>query len=158
VDKVTIPVKQEGECYISLLKEGMEGYTRVRLGDKYMATHRFVYQVLNGEISDDLVVRHLCNNRKCIYPPHLAAGTHADNVQDRVNAERSASGRNNGRAKLTNTKVKQILHKHGKTNAELAEEYGVSRKVIYCIRKGLTWKHIRRPKYSRPCKLIEEES
>jgi hypothetical protein len=28
------------------------------------------------------VVRHRCNNRLCINPEHLIAGTHADNLQD----------------------------------------------------------------------------
>ena len=43
--------------------------------------HRKVFWFVNGYYPD--VVRHTCDNRKCINPDHLIAGTTLDNVQDR---------------------------------------------------------------------------
>lgn len=47
-------------------------------------SHRIAYGITNGAVPKGLVVRHLCGNRVCCNPIHLALGTHADNVRDTV--------------------------------------------------------------------------
>lgn len=37
------------------------------------------------------VVRHSCDNRKCINPEHLIAGTVSDNIQDMIERKRHAN-------------------------------------------------------------------
>lgn len=60
-----------------------QGPRKTRFHGRQGAAYRFVYCVLNQEvIAGDMVVRHRCNNRRCINPAHLMIGTRADNKQD----------------------------------------------------------------------------
>lgn len=44
--------------------------------------HRVSYKLFRGDIPDNLLVRHLCHNKLCIHPNHLAVGTQKDNMED----------------------------------------------------------------------------
>jgi hypothetical protein len=43
--------------------------------------HRIVYESREGPIPDGLVVLHLCGNRLCCNPDHLATGTAQESAQ-----------------------------------------------------------------------------
>lgn len=63
----------------------------------YLA-HRLSFEISNDvRISSDVVICHKCDNPACINPRHLFAGTHATNVEDKVNKGRQAKGTLNGR-------------------------------------------------------------
>lgn len=74
-------------------------------------------------------------------------GTDADNVRDKVSKARQAKGSVNGRSKLTELEVIEIikLHSTGASKTTLASEFGVSTRAIYSIVKGLNWKHLKTP-------------
>jgi hypothetical protein len=56
---------------------------KVRFRGKQLPAYRFVYCVLNEvTASYDDVVRHRCNNRRCINPEHLEIGSRGENLQD----------------------------------------------------------------------------
>jgi len=57
---------------------------------------REAYRIWVGEIPTGLWVLHFCDQPKCINPEHLWLVTYADNVQDRCEKGRSATGTNNG--------------------------------------------------------------
>ena len=87
-----------------------------------------------------MVIRHTCDNRKCINPEHLLLGTHQDNVKDRVKRGRSAKGKKNGRSKLTERQALAVYNNKKNTRTELARKYGVDRQVIRKIQIGETWR------------------
>lgn len=68
-----------------------DGYGIVSVeGEDYFA-HRAVFMLVGGPIDSGLVVRHSCDNPRCINPAHLLLGTQADNVQDSIDRGRHRS-------------------------------------------------------------------
>jgi hypothetical protein len=122
-----------------------QGYGRARKNGKPIRAHVLAYEEAYGIRLPFMIVRHLCNNPSCINPDHLILGTLQDNVADRVRSGNSARGSHNGRAKLTEAQAQEIreILAVGKMNfSQIARKYGVDRRVIYQIRKGLNWKHV----------------
>ena len=58
------------------------GYGRFQVAGRQTGAHRFSYELHNGPIPDGLMVCHRCNNRGCVRPEHLYAGTAKDNWND----------------------------------------------------------------------------
>lgn len=118
------------------------GYPQIKLNGKARRLHRAVYEQEYGVLTEDQVVRHICDNRLCVNPRHLTVGTHADNVADRVARGRCARGIANGRAKLDEASVKYI-RKSSLGSAFLARCYGVDIKTLIAARTGRTWAHVK---------------
>jgi hypothetical protein len=56
---------------------------KVRFMGEQDRAYRFVYCVTAGvALSSREVVRHSCNNRRCVNPDHLVPGDHRDNLDD----------------------------------------------------------------------------
>jgi hypothetical protein len=53
------------------------------------APYRQLYCRLKGDVPEGAVLRHTCDNRRCVNPNHLLLGTIADNNQDRQLQRRS---------------------------------------------------------------------
>lgn len=138
----------EDECWPWVGPVNDRGYGNVRRefqGKRSQFSHRVAYQLANPDVDlTGLVVRHLCHNPNCCNPAHLLHGTHADNVQDRVDADRSAKGEDNGRAKLTEKKIRAIRGMLLKDVQvwEIAEVAGVDPAAIRAIRDGKIWRHV----------------
>ena len=124
------------------------GYGRFSVGRSFIFSHRFCYTVFHGPIAANLVVRHKCDNRRCVNPTHLETGTSQDNVRDRVIRGRSAVGSKNGRAKLTEEQVLEII-RSDESHAALARRYSIDPNVIAKIRRGRIWRHVTGLKPSR---------
>lgn len=59
------------------------GYGKFRWEGKQVLAHRASYERKNGSIPEGKLICHTCDNRKCINPNHLYAGTYGDNARDR---------------------------------------------------------------------------
>ena len=72
-------------------------------------TYRFVYLLCNAiVVDDDVVVRHLCNNRACVRPDHLTIGTQTQNILD--DRQRKYAGQTpQGRGQALNAHVEKHL-------------------------------------------------
>lgn len=81
LEKVLSRCIKEGECFIWTRAFNSDGYPRAGVtGNPNIKLHRFVCAHFH-EI-EGLVVRHTCDNIKCLNPEHLIPGTVADNVKD----------------------------------------------------------------------------
>jgi len=109
--------KQDGECLVWTRCFNTDGYPRAVIdGDNNAKVHRIVYELANGVSAEGLVVRHTCDNPKCINPNHLLLGTFGDNAHDKF-------VRNRQPRKIT----KEIVYA---INAIKASDSGMSQKEI----------------------------
>ena len=94
-----------------------------------------------------LCVLHLCHNPLCVNPEHLYLGSHQDNSNDMVSANRQArlQGQTNGRTKLTAKQVMQIRRLYaagGITQVKLGQKFGVTQEQVSNIIRGKIWSHL----------------
>tara|TARA_B100002049_G_scaffold95865_1_gene70899 strand:- start:514 stop:1146 length:633 start_codon:yes stop_codon:yes gene_type:complete len=117
------------------------GYGYLEVKGKKISMHRYFYEKNVGAIPDKYVIRHTCDNPRCVNPNHLLAGTPADNSRDMVIRNRSAKGENVATAVLTSKDVLAI-RKSNKPNTYWARRLGVCKSTIRYARIGETWKHL----------------
>lgn len=145
-----VKVAGVNECWEWQAKSRTSGYGFFSAGRKRrFLAHRLAWTIANGEIPKGeghhgTVVMHTCDNRLCCNPRHLRLGSQTDNVRDMCDKGRNAAapslGSKHGNAKFTDQDVIDI-RLSGKSDAELAEKYGVtSASVRYARLAG--WRHI----------------
>lgn len=120
------------------------GYGQIRVGKTVETTHRVAWKLSKGEIPSGLFVCHTCDNRPCCNPSHLFLGSPLDNMRDKVDKGRQArlNGETNPASKLTNQEVIEIRNCANGGDKEIAEEYGVSRRLVRLIRQHKIWTHL----------------
>jgi hypothetical protein len=136
----------ENDCWICTShKSGPRKYPHFYRNGKYRDIGRWLYEQHNGLIPKGLVIRHKCDNPKCINPAHLEIGTQHENVKDMVNRGRSSIGIKHGRHKLTDIQVLEILklRASGEKIINLAKKFHVSNGTISLIANKKTWRNIK---------------
>lgn len=98
-----------GPCWQWLGAKFSNGYGAFRFyRDGTGRAHRYAYMLLVGDIPDDLVVDHLCENVACVNPSHFAIVTDVQNVMrgdspHAVNARRKTCTRGHEFDSVTTT-------------------------------------------------------
>jgi hypothetical protein len=129
--KVTID--QINKCWIWTAAKDRDGYGVFSKGK----AHR-VSAFLSGLNITNKLVCHTCDNPSCVNPSHLFVGTQKDNAQDALKKRRHYVGEKNGRSKLTEENVKEILASN-LNGQQLADKFGVTRSTINNVRRGASW-------------------
>lgn len=147
------------------------GFFCPRHGQKVYA-HRYSYELAHGPLTAGMLACHTCDNRRCVRPDHLFAGTQKDNIQDAVRKRRmahgdlhyarrrsllriatdpgaqtpvypQARGDAHGHSKLSATEVLQIRALASTmTQRELSVLFRVSQTAIQAILSRKYWTHI----------------
>lgn len=126
------------------------GYGSYRYRGERGTAHRVVYckehNLLLADITG-LVVRHTCDNARCINPEHLMLGTHQDNMDDRHTRKRTSRGVARPLAKLTAEQVQFIRRHYVRYSKEwgtvaVARMLGVNHRTVQSVTSGVAWTHI----------------
>ena len=129
LDKLLSRTKENNGCLEWTGCFNTDGYPRAGTKDNpNIKVHRLVYSLSTGKDIDGLVVRHTCDNIKCINPDHLISGTNLDNIKDRVDRGRTHNHISDNEL----NKVKYLLLEGFNYN-EIAKALGVHRKRIEYI-------------------------
>jgi hypothetical protein len=117
------------------------GYGRFSFGGRAgrtLTASRVAWEITNGRALGPNEARHTCDNPPCVNPAHLIPGSHAQNMADMAERERSP------RRKLTGSQVADIRRRraNGAPVVALAAEFAVTPSNVSQIVTGRTWKHL----------------
>lgn len=136
-------------CKEHNLKGNARGYGVVTLDGRNHGVHRVAYAVHHNVPVDTLegqVVRHTCDNPRCINPEHLLLGSHQDNMDDMKQRGRSGkiAGSDHVNAVLTDDDVLYIREHYSfrskiYSGRALASKFGVDTSTISRVVNGVTW-------------------
>ena len=145
------------------------GYAVIYTKGEIIYAHRFSYELHFGPIPEGKMICHHCDNRRCVRPEHLYAGSRADNMRDmvqrrragawthpeklvrgdahhsRVRPECMARGDRHGQRlhapKLSKEKAREIREQavQGKKTVDIAAHFGISRSMVTAILRGDRW-------------------
>jgi len=140
-----------GDCWQWIggtMKVGYGSFgTGGRKNRKTNLAHRYSYEQKHGKIPSGLYICHKCDNKKCVNPDHLFAGTQKENMADarRKKLIKDSCGESHYKAKLTNSDILKIREKYKFRKygcKRLGKEFGVSYQNIWEIVNRVAWVHI----------------
>ena len=107
-----------------------DGYPRANInGSSNGKVHREVFFLANGYYPE--VVRHTCDNPRCINPEHLLGGSMTENMKDR-----SDRGRTSGHVSKEEFETMLKMRASGLTYAQIADNLNVkAKRVEYIIQR-----------------------
>ena len=129
-------------CIEHPYKGNAQGYARVRVGGKHCLLHRAVYCAEHGidltAFPPTIVVRHTCDNTRCVNTAHLISGTQADNVRDMVERNRHVSlkGEAHGSAAYSDELINKVrsMYSQGACSMRMvAKSLGLSKSHVHNI-------------------------
>jgi hypothetical protein len=132
-------IQNDNGCIIWQGGCSSNGYGGIKIHGRMEGTHRVVYELCNGDITEGLFVCHTCDNRRCVNPIHLFLGTAKDNKADCVNKLRHAFGERHPFSKLSDEdtlKIRKLLSDGRLTQDRIGEKFGVSQPTISQIKLG----------------------
>ena len=136
-------VDKSGDCWLwtgALLKTG---YGCIRIAHKAIRAHRAAYELSVGPLPKGALLRHTCDNPRCVNPAHLLLGDKRLNMKDALERGQHRCGERDPTAKLSNQNVIEIRDAlaRGETGRALARRFGVAESVISQIKTGKGRRH-----------------
>jgi hypothetical protein len=124
-----------------------------------VAVHRMVGLLWVPGYADGLELRHLDGDIWNFHADNLAWGTHLENMRDRDRHGRTARGRRQGNAKLTEPQVLEIrqLAAQGYAYPAIAALYGVNARTVGSAARGDQWRHVGGP-VARRAPIMKRET
>lgn len=126
------------------------GYARARMDGKCTTKHRKIYALAHNKSLADLeglVVRHKCDNPRCINLEHLEIGTYKDNMADMHSRGRAVKLKGTGQpnSKLTQEQVGWVRANYKPRDSEYgcratARTLGVYHHVVSRIISGVGYR------------------
>ena len=129
------------ECQIWPFARSTKGYAWMKHEGRVRRGHQVALMLIGQELpARPFEIRHLCGRGHlgCVNVRHLAIGTHAENMADRVEHGTSNRGERCGKSKLTEAQVREIRADHRSQRA-IAKDYGVSFVTVGNIKRGTLW-------------------
>lgn len=123
-------------CWNWVGPKGPRSYGMIWRSGQAILAHRAAWESRNGLIPPGMVIRHRCDNPKCVNADHLLIGTQQQNVDDREERNRGTAGRGQ---KITADAARSIRADTRKQR-EIAASYGISRGVVAKIKAGWIWR------------------
>lgn len=141
LDKFLSNTKPAGECLEWTRCFNSDGYPRAAYkGSSNGKVHRIVYQLTNpDEDIDGKVIRHTCDNPKCINPNHLESGTPADNMRDRDTRGRHALAAFNAKQIIA---IRTMYATGLYTHAEIGNLFNVNYRTIQQVVTNKTYRWV----------------
>ena len=119
-----------GDCWI-WKKPRLHGYGNITHEGKQLRAHRVSFWLVHGWWPKQ--VNHICDNRACVNPSHLYAGTQRDNMRDRK--ARGGKWKNGNKCMFTLDQI-ESFRASGKGSTELARIHGVSQPYMSRLLRG----------------------
>ncbi len=127
LDTILSYTKPNGTCLEWTRCFNTDGYPRAVIENNVNGKiHRIVWELHNKQSAKGYIVRHSCDNPKCINPNHLILGTSLQNVQDRQQRNRTQ-----GLKQKDVLLIQQLYKNKIYTAKELKDMFSVSRSTIY---------------------------
>lgn len=117
--KRPITVDQKG-CWNWHGSISTQGYAQYNLKPLY----GILYRRFNGDCLPNMILRHLCSNKRCVNPSHVVMGTHTQNAIDAVLVG------DRGKVGLEGYRRMVQLYDSGVAQVRIAEQLNVSRSLV----------------------------
>lgn len=150
IERFWSKVDRTGQCWIWTAGVAGGGYGQFTVRRRKFCAHRLSYELACGPIPAGYFVCHRCDNRRCVNPDHLFAGTHTDNMRDCRDKGRLrivnpfSPGNRTAPTKLTESIVREVRSRtrSGEAVRAIARDLGVHPITIRDAVKGRTWRHV----------------
>lgn len=142
--RITIDTKTK--CWVWNKATDRNGYARTNYKNDagkwtvLLNLHRHVFVAYNGAFDPATpVIRHTCNNRRCINPDHLIQGTQKDNVADAIEANTHSSLHQQEVRRLTPDERRDIYEclSRGETIYSVAKKHNTSMSNVFEYKQRL---------------------
>lgn len=135
IEENSQPITETG-CWVWEHSCGNHGYPQARIDGTMKTMHRVAYEAYKGRLGDKQAL-HTCDNKLCVNPNHLYAGTNEDNRRDAVERGQHLKGED---FVCTDKTIYTFKHKDGTilkcTVNELYTKYNLNSANVWRMIKG----------------------